>query len=342
MKEQMNVLIFGSGPIGGSVGAWVAEKHESVYFLDVGPVAEAMKKNGITTYEEGKKSAAKNLKVNVITDISEAPEPDIVCIAVKNYSLDAVSKLIKDKIGDTAIIVGMQNGLENQSILPKYFSNVVYCVICYNAWFDEPGVIGYQKKGPLVLGTPDNSHKFELNAVARIFSKGVETIVTPHLQDAVHSKMIINLTNSLTTLIGFKFKEISDFSVFQTLLGNLTYEGVKIVRAAGYNECKLGGMPGWMLMELSTKLPQFVTRGIFEKNVKKMVISSMAQDIIQRGGSASELDSLNGYFVGLAEEHGVAAPFNRAVYDLCKERFAAPKFEPMDVKEVYEKVKQYM
>ncbi|MCK7515364.1 MAG: hypothetical protein MZV70_72860 [Desulfobacterales bacterium] len=80
--------------------------------------------------------------------------------------------------------------------------------------------MGYQKRGPLVLGTPDNSLLTEMNAIADIFNQGVETVITEHLQDAVHSKIVVNLTNSLTTLVGHGFKEISDFDTFQRLLSN--------------------------------------------------------------------------------------------------------------------------
>ncbi len=340
MKDNPTIVFLGAGAVGASVGAWVAANHKNTYFLDVGEVADALEKNGITSYLGGEKDKAENVKVNVIRDLSDIPTPDVIAVAVKNYSLDSVSKMIRDKVGDKPVIIGMQNGVENQAILPKYFSKVVYCVVCYNAWLDNPGVVGYQKKGPLVIGTADNELQFEMDTIRKVFSRGVETIVTLHLHNATHSKMIINLTNSLTTLIGHTYKEISDQSIFQKLLTNLTYEGVKIVKAAGYDECQLGGMPSWLLMKAGATLPQFLTRIPFKLNVKKMVISSMAQDILQRGGSQSELESLNGYFINLAEKHGVDIPYNKTIYELCKTEFSKPEFKPWDVKDVWEKVQE--
>jgi len=340
MKDNPTIVFFGAGAIGASVGAWVAANHENTYFLDVGDVTDALEKDGITSYMGGAKNKAVNVKVKVIRNLSEIPTPDIIVVAVKNYSLDAVSKMIKEKVGDEPLIIGMQNGIENQTILPKYFSKVVYCVVCYNAWLDNHGVVGYQKKGPLVIGTADNELQFEMDTIRKVFSRGVETIVTLHLNNATHSKMIINLTNSLTTLIGHTYKEISDQSIFQKLLTNLTWEGVQIVKAAGYDECKLGGMPSWLLMKAGATLPQVVTKIPFKQNVKKLVISSMAQDILQKGGSQSELESLNGYFIYLAEQYGIDIPYNKTIYELCKEEFAKPGFEPWDVKEVWDKVQQ--
>jgi 2-dehydropantoate 2-reductase len=342
MNNNKIVLVFGVGAIGGSVGAWVAEKYNDVYFYDLPAVIDSLKKNGITSYLQDHKKDGVNVKVNTISDLAELPNPDVIILAVKNYSLDKASSIIRETVNGEPVVVALQNGQKNQQVLPKYFQRVVYGVVGFNAWLDDPGVIGYQNKGPIVIGTPDNSLKTELCEISKLFNLGVGTISTDHLHDAVHTKMIVNLTNSLTTLIGHSVKEITDVSIFQRLLTNLTYEGVKIVKAAGYNECKIGNMPPWRLMWAGANLPQFVTRIPFNQNVKKMVISSMAQDIIQNGRSDSELESINGYFLDLAEKNRVDAPFNRAVYDLCKKHFGKDKFEPIELEEVWSAVQLAM
>lgn len=338
--RHLKVVVVGAGVIGGSVGAWIAENYDNIFFYDLPENNELMRKNGITTYPQGNREAAVRGEVKVLGSLSEAADADVVIIGVKNYSLDGVAKRVKEAVGDGPIVVGMQNGRDNQEILPKYFTKVVYCVISYNAWTDGPMVIGYQKKGPLHLGTRHNELQQELDEIARIFNLGVETHVTQALGDAVHSKLVINLTNSLTTLVGMSFKPISDMAVFQKLLSNLLWEGVQIVKAAGYRESRLGGMPPWRMLWMSTKLPRAVTKGLFARNVKKMVISSMAQDVIQRACGDSELDSLNGYLLNLAAKHRVDAPFNRTIYELCKREFCKPVFEPLDVKAVWEEVQK--
>ena len=69
-----------------------------------------------------------------------------------------------------------------------------------------------------------------------------------------------------------------------------------------------------------------------------MVMSSMAQDIIQRGGHDSELETINGYIVRLAEKNGVTIPYNKSIYEICKREFAKPAFAPLDVKDVWKEV----
>jgi 2-dehydropantoate 2-reductase len=338
------LLIFGAGPVGATVGGWIAAAgHPQVYFLDQGAVAEGMKQHGLTLYQGGAESTTtQSIQAHVIDRLADCCDADVVVLAVKNYSLDTVAGLVKAACGDRPIIVGLQNGVENQTILPKYFSRVLYGVIGYNAWMDAPGKVGYQKRGPVVLGTPDNSLQEELATVAALFGRGVETVVTNHLADVVHSKLVINLTNSVTTLIGHGLRPVSSVALLQRLLSNVLYEGVCVVKAAGFKECKIGGMPPWALLRASATLPQFLTRPLFKKNLAKMVMSSMAQDVIQRKAGDSELETINGYIVRLAEQTGTPAPYNRAIYALCRQEFAKPGFEPMDVKAVWAHVEKHL
>jgi 2-dehydropantoate 2-reductase len=339
--NDLKMAFFGTGSIGASVGGWVAPFHKETYFLDQGKILDALKTGGIRLYQGDKKEKTMtSVPVKVMEDLSELKTMDVIVICVKNYSLEAVAQLIKANAKDDVIIVSMANGTDNQMILPKYFSKVIYCVVGYNAWMDHPVMVGYQKKGPIVLGTPDNSLRTEMNTIAEIFNRGVETVVTDHLQDAVHSKIVVNLTNSLTTLVGQGFKEISDLDTFQRLLTNTLYEGIRVVKAAGYKECKLGGMPSWALLTASALLPRRLTRPLFKKNLAKMVMSSMSQDIIQRGGTSSEIDSLTGYILKLARQNRVNVPFNETIYELGKERFSKPGFVAMDVKEVWAEVQK--
>ena len=264
--KDPKVLFLGAGVIGGSVAGWIAPHHDNLFLLDQGETAAALKRDGITLYLGSEPDKRQQVRVNVVDSFEQAADADIIVLGVKNYSLDPVAKMLREKVGDRPVIVSMANGIINQEILPKYFSKVVYCVVSYNAWMDRPGVIGYQKKGPLIIGTPDNRLQEELRQVSELFNRGVETVITPHLQDAVHCKIVINLTNSVTTLVGHRFREISEPAAFQRILSALLWEGVEIVKAAGYRECKLGGMPSWVILWLGAKLPRAITKPMFNRN----------------------------------------------------------------------------
>lgn len=338
--QDKQVLIIGAGAIGASVAAWVAPHFPNLYIMDIGDVQAALKQNGIAVYQADKPQATRQtVRVKTIDHISELPNVDIIILAVKNYSMPAMAAMIKEACGDRPLIVSMANGIENQSILPRSFSKVIYTVVSYNARRDEPVVVAYQKKGPLLIGTPDNSLQDELAMVQAILSLGCETIIVDHLADAVHSKIVMNLTNALDTLVGQGYRPISNFAVYQKLLPNTLWEGVQIIKAAGYRECKMGGMPSFFLLRFGVIMPAWIARPIFKRKIKTMVMSSMTQDILLRASGTSEIDSLTGYIVRLAEEHRVPAPYNATIYRLAKERFG-PGFQPMRCEDVLAEVEK--
>lgn len=336
------ILIIGSGAVGTTIAHWLAPNHQELYLLDQGDTLDAIRAHGVTAYLQQHQHEAQARKVKTIASLGDIEAPDYIFLCVKNYSLEGLAKAIVAQYGADPVVVAFQNGAENQQILPRYFANVIYGVVCYNAWIDSPGVVGYQKHGPLVLGTLDNGLMDEMRSLQTIMNPGVPTMITSHLQDAVMSKMIINLTNSFTTLVGFGYQPIDNESLFQKILSNLTFEGTRIAAAAGYQECKLGGMPSWMLIRLSTTLPQFLTRGLFRKNVSKMVVSSMAQDVIANKRGNTELESINGYLLTLADKHQVAAPYNRAMLEICQEAFASPDFQPISVEQAWRRIQPYL
>lgn len=336
----MKVVILGAGAIGGCLGGWLSEVYDEIYLLDQGEVEKNLKEKGLTLYKQGEENNKKKIPVKVIDNLSDVDNIDIIAIAVKNYSLEAVTKSILNQVKGEPIIIGLQNGAANQTIITKYFKKVIFSVIEFNAWFDEPCVIGYQNKGPFVIGTIASGLENELKAVSEFMSKAVETITTDRIRDAAYCKMVINLTNSYTTLVGFKYREISSMPLFKKVLSNSMYEGVKIIKAAGIKEFKVGNMPSWGKIKASATLPDFITNGIFKKNLDKMVLSSMAQDIIQRKSGTSELDSLLGHFIELADKYKVNAPYNRAVYELCRVEFAKSDFKPLTEEQVWEAVKR--
>jgi 2-dehydropantoate 2-reductase len=332
--SEAKILFIGPGAIGASVAAWVAESYPSVWMMGHGETQSALRQNGITTYDfADPERTRRTVRVATIDRPSDIGNFDIVVLAVKNYSLEAVARQVQKELGDRPIIVSMANGIDNQRILPKFFSKVIYCVVGYNARRDAPVVVGYQRKGPLLIGTPDNKLGGELRLVQSILARGCPTEIVDRLQDAVHTKIVINLTNALDALLGRGSVPLSNLAAYQQLLSQTLWEGIRIIRAAGYREHRIAGIPPFALLHLVAALPGWMTRPVFKRELRAMRMSSMTQDVVLRGAHDTELESITGYIVGLAARHGVPAPYNRAIYRLGREKFH-PGFEPLRCEEV--------
>ena len=332
--SQPKILFIGPGAIGASLAAWVAETYPAVFVMGHGASQAALRQSGITTYAfDQPETTRRTVPVDLVDRPGDVADVDIVVLAVKNYSLAAVARQVREELGDRLIVVSPANGIDNQRILPEFFSKVIYGVVGYNARRDEPVVVGYRHKGPLLIGTPDNSLQDELRLVQSILTRGCPTEITDRLQDAVHSKIVVNLTNALDALLGRGARPLSSLAVYQQLLTQALREGVQVVRAAGYREHRIAGMPPFGLLHLVAVLPGWLTRPLFERRVGAMRMSSMTQDVVLRGAQDTELESITGYIVRLAAEQGVAVPYNRAIYRLGREKFR-PGFEPLSPEQV--------
>jgi ketopantoate reductase len=152
------------------------------------------------------------------------------------------------------------------------------------------------------------------------------------------TKMVANLSTAILTLIGHGYREIRSIRTLKHIMIGTMLEGFDIARRAGFAPISIPGAPGPAMVRVSTVLPEFLSDVIFKGNIDSVDLNSMGQDILQRGRDVSELESLTGYFVGLADTLGIAAPYNRTIYDLCEKKFAEKPFAPMDEAAVWREI----
>jgi len=280
----------------------------------------------------------KPIPVNVIEDLNELPSVDIVILAVKNYSLEEVAEDIFSKFGDKPVILALQNGVENQKVLPKYFSKVIYGVVIISAWRDDPGVFGYMVKGYLVIGTLDDDFQSEIREIKNILKLGITIKILKNIQDAVHTKLIFNLSNAILTLIDYKNIHTSSIPKLRKIIYNYMLEGIKIVQAKGYKEHRLPGLLPWKSIESAANEDNEAANKMFITQIHTPGPNSMEQDKIIRHKSESELVYLNGYIIALTDSLGMEAPYNRIIYKLCKKNFQKKPYQPLDIEVVWKKI----
>jgi ketopantoate reductase len=108
----------------------------------------------------------------------------------------------------------------------------------------------------------------------------------------------------------------------------LIWEGIQVIKANGFKEHELGGIPSWSAIRMSAMLPRSVTSVFYRFAVREdLGLNSTAQDL-SVGKTTTELESLNGYVLTLAKKAGLPMPINQAIYEIAKERFG-PHFQPM-------------
>jgi 2-dehydropantoate 2-reductase len=336
-KEKPNIVVVGAGAIGLSVAGWIFPFNENLSLLARGMSVSAIRKHGVRLCQRGIKPFT--VPVRVIETLGEVAPPDLLVLTVKNYDLERTALALRGQLGDfQPVVVSLANGVENQRILPKHFGRVVYGVVCYNAWREGPGRVGYIKRGFIIVGTPDNRLQAELCCVKDAFSLALECVVTNRLRDAAYCKLGINLLNSVMALVGFRKRELESDKVLVHMTTRLLWEGVEVLQAAGIKQHDIGSMPSWDQIRTAVNIPESPTNPLYDFIINRVGPTSMTQDVFG-GKTTTELESLNGYMLELARKFGVPMPINQAVYDIAKERFGA-NFKPLSEIDLWEMINE--
>ncbi len=330
-----NMVIYGAGSIGSTIGGWMTPKYSDIYLIARGEHAKAMKVHGLSLCRS-RTSKPETVAVNLVNDLKEVSNAKVVVLTVKTYDLIEAANDISSKLGDDVLVVALQNGVDNQRVLPDYFSKVIYGIVGYSGMVLKPGFVIYQSKGPIYLGTIGNKLQNQIEEICQTFNLGFETEITRRFQDTVHSKIVLNLTNALFTLVGLNYQFVTSYDKLATLASNLVNEGIHIVQKAGYKEYPMKNYPTWRTLRLGLKLPSFFRTRVLKKTMKHMITNSMGQDVLQRKKKTTELDAFNGYIVALANSIGISAPYNNTLHKMCKEKFRRSNFKPLAVDDVWD------
>lgn len=335
LEEKPSVVVVGAGAIGLSVTGWILPVNENLHLLAREESLAAIRSHGLWLCQIGHETSTVSVPVKVIESLDDIVPPDVMIITVKNYDLEQVAQTLRHQLGDfEPIVVSLQNGLENQLILPKYFSRAIYGVVCYNAWRDGVGRAMFVKRGYIVIGTPRNDLRTELQTVEGVFKPGLECSVTSRLRDAVYCKLAINLINALMALVGFRKRSIESEKILVHMTTRLLWEGIQVLQAAGFKEHDLGSMPSWSDIQTAVNIPESPANPLYDFIVNRVGPTSMTQDVFG-GKTNTELESLNGRMLALARGVGIPMPINQAIYDIAKERFCSG-FKPIEEIDLWE------
>lgn len=337
-KVHPSVVVFGAGAIGATVGGWLVEAGVPVTFVARPEAAERLNREGLHLYAHGHKHERRTIPVTAVSNVAEIGHADWLVLAVKNFDLAAVAREIRARLRSDPTVIALQNGIENQEILPKHFARVVYGVIRYNAWRDAVNEFGYERRGPIFLGVNDPRVAGDRDRAVQLLSAACECRAEERIADAAQCKMVLNLTNSIFALVGLGIREIEDYQAFSRSVSHVMYEGMQILRKSGVQEVAMGEGATWRTMTLGRFLPAFVTAKILKKGLRDMHITSMGQDVYLAHRGDTELESLNGHFLRLAEAVGFDARYNRALYRITKEWLAQPAIQPMHERELWAKL----
>jgi 2-dehydropantoate 2-reductase len=145
----MNILIAGTGGVGGFFGAKLAEAGNTVWFLARGKHLDAMRTDGL--HVESTQGIFHLPPERMIAHPSEAGPIDAVLFCVKSYDTESAAAQLRESSSSASLILSLQNGIDNEeklrAILPE--AEIAGGVAYISSRIDAPGKIvetgGFQR-----------------------------------------------------------------------------------------------------------------------------------------------------------------------------------------------------
>lgn len=296
----MRFVVFGAGAVGGYYGAMLQAGGHDVVFVARGATLEALRARGLRIEQPGGPLVAR--PVHATATLETTAPADVVLVCVKSHDTAAAAVAIGPIVRSETIVLSLQNGVENESILARALGLppllVAYTQIGVAA--REPGVIDYSGRGEIYLGEADGTASERATTVAAACeAAGIPCRVRTDILVGLWHKLAWNAGfNVVSTLVDATVGEIVDDPGLAALTTDAMAEVDAVATALGI-PVRRDRLPR-VLAESRDGLRDFAT--------------SMLQD--RRRGRRLEVEGISGAVLRAARRTGVPVPTTRTLHAL--------------------------
>jgi 2-dehydropantoate 2-reductase len=295
----MNIVIYGTGGVGGYFGARLAQARNNVTFIARGKHLKAIQEKGLQL-----KSIKGDYQVHpakATSDISEVGDVDLILICVKTWQLKGVAKKIRPTLNDNTIVISLLNGVDNSDTLTSILgSEKVLGGLCkVVSKVEDYGVIKHLSYEPTIVFGELNNEISEraLRIEKTIKDAGIKSRLAVDIQKEIWTKFLfISTISAIGALTRATIGEMIASEEIKKMMYQTSEEILAIAKAKGVN------------------LPDDIIEKQFQiiKSQPYNTTASLQRDIME--GKPSELETQNGAIVRMGIELGIPTPVNSFIY----------------------------
>jgi 2-dehydropantoate 2-reductase len=313
------IAVLGSGAIGSMISADLIQAGLDVTVIDQWPAqVEAMKANGLHIQMPDNTDLKVPVRALHVCELASSQLMfDIVFLAVKGNDHRWLAELIKPYLKDDGVLVGTQNGMNDDSIAAVVGkARTVGCVLELSGEIFTPGLVqrNTARKGTwFSVGELDGFYTPRVREIASILGNVGRCDVTGNIYGAKWTKLIANtMTMGPYGLLGLKNCEVSVLPGMFDISVQIGKESLEVGRALGYRIEPVFGL----------RADEFV--GSEEELVVK-IMNTLLTHIGTRSrcapihdhlkGRTSEMEYIPGVVSRKGKELGIPTPANDAVLE---------------------------
>jgi len=290
----MKVAVMGAGAVGCYFGGMLARAGHDVVLIGRPQHVEAVKRDGLRletqTFDE-------YVRLSASTEGNAVQGAQLVLFCVKSTDTESGATAIKPYLAPDALVLSLQNGVENagrlRALLPQ---KVVAAVVYVGTEMAGPGHVKHHGRGELVIEPSEASD----DAARAFIAAGVPTDISDNVRGASWAKLILNCAyNALSAITQLPYGRLVKGEGVTAVMRDVIDECLAVAKADGVT---IPGDVDAAVRKIAETIP-----GQY---------ASTAQDLAR--GKRSEIDHLNGLIVRRGEALGIATPANRLLHAIVK------------------------
>ncbi|MCC6212530.1 MAG: 2-dehydropantoate 2-reductase [Burkholderiales bacterium] len=301
----MRVAVLGAGAVGCYYGGMLARAGNSVVLIGRPLHMDAIARDGLR-FEA--KTFSENIRIETATAATAVSGAKVVLFCVKSTDTDAAAAQIAPHLAPDAVIVNLQNGVDNSERIEgklrsaRVLNPVIPAVVYVATEMAGPGHLKHHGRGDLVIGSLDGRvSRSVLQELKDLIEKAsVPTVISENVAGELWAKLVVNCAyNAISAITRLPYGEMIQGHGVRDLMRDVVEETLAVAKARGV-----------------TMAPDMLERTYRIAEAMPAQFSSTAQDLAR--GKPTEIDHLNGYVARQGESLGLGVPANRALHALVK------------------------
>ena len=326
----MKIAVLGAGAMGGIVAIGLHRGGHDVLIIDPWKShVEAIRTTGFQMtghYARQPIEWQGVIPAIHIDELEQLREPlDVVFLSVKGYNTQWCVERIRPHLAQDGMVVSVQNGINEPTIADIVGpERTIGCETMMGGQTWEPGHIHRTQGGTpgvidYMIGEYGNLITPRVEQLAQMLRDNVGSCgVSDHIMDEVWTKFVVNCGgNLLAAITSWDTRELG-LNNTARLRWALQGEAVTVGEHLGVKFGGFGGSVGVILTAEDIRHAAQGMRPDLEQQILEQAKSSFTvtrpstlQDALR--GTPMEVEQLNGYLVGQAENVEVPVPYNRAM-----------------------------
>jgi 2-dehydropantoate 2-reductase len=292
----MKILVFGAGALGSFVGGLLS-KNNDVTLIGRKKHVDAINSKGLVI---GGKT---ELKMNPrALEITPNEDFNLIIVTVKSYDTKHFVKAVSPILKRNATVLSLQNGIGNIEEISKDCDRVLGGTTSHGITFMGHGKIRHTGFGDTTIGSFKGVGPEDVQEISKLLSdSGIETQTSDNISGEVWAKAIINAgINPLTAVTRLENGYLMKAKGLEEIMKDVCREAIEVAVSQRIM------LPAYDIIEKTLTIARLTSDNK----------SSMLQDVER--GKKTEIESITGKFIEIAQRNKVSVPVNSLLYNLVK------------------------